>query len=183
MGALAGVAGSLLKIANDLRLLSSGPRGGLGEITLPELQPGSSIMPGKINPVIPEMVIQAAVCVMGKQTAVGFAAASAPLELNIMMPLIASETLESLALLTNASRSLAERCVAGIQADVNRCERWIQWSLALVTPLAARIGYDQAARIAHRAYKEKRTVREVLLEEKILSAEELDRILDPRGMV
>jgi fumarate hydratase class II len=183
MGALNTLAGSLLKIGNDLRLLASGPRAGLGEITLPSLQPGSSIMPGKVNPVIPEMVIQAAVYVKGKAQAVSMAAAAAPLELNIMMPLVAYETLDSLELLTNVCRALRERCIAGIQADRERCAEWIEWSLALVTPLATRIGYDKAAALAHRAYTEKKTVRQLLTEEKILEPAEIDRVLDPRSMV
>jgi fumarate hydratase, class II len=182
MGALSVVAGSLLKIANDLRLLASGPRGALGEIVLPALQPGSSIMPGKVNPVIPEMVIQAAAYVMGKHTSVAIAASSAPLELNIMMPLVVSETQEALSLLSATARVFAERCIDGLEADAERCEHWIEWSLALVTPLATRIGYDKAAAIAYRAFREKRTVRAVLLDEKVLPAEEIDRILDPRGM-
>jgi len=172
-----------LKIGNDFRLLSSGPRGGLGEITLPSLQPGSSIMPGKINPVIPEMVIQVAAFVMGKHTSVSIAASTGPLELNIMMPLIASETMESLNLLCATCRAFAERCVSGMEADEERSREWIDWSLALVTPLAVKIGYDKAAAIAYRAYREKRKVRDVLLEEGILPEKEIDTILDPRSMV
>ncbi len=183
MGALNVLAGSLLKIGNDLRLLSSGPRAGLGEIVLPSLQPGSSIMPGKVNPVIPEMVIQAAVYVKGKATSVGMAAASAPLELNIMMPLIAYETLDSLSLLTNTSQVLNDRCIRGIEADAERCADWVEWSLALVTPLANRIGYDKAAEIAYRAYKEKKTVRQLVTEAGLLSPEELEKMLDPKSMV
>jgi fumarate hydratase class II len=183
MGALNVIAGSLLKIGNDLRLLSSGPRAGLGEIKLPSLQPGSSIMPGKVNPVIPEMVIQAAVYVKGKASSVGMAAASAPLELNIMMPLIAYETLDSLNLLANTAQVLAERCIVGIEADPQRCADWVEWSLALVTPLATRIGYDKAAEIAYRAFKEKKTVRQLLGESDLLSPEEVDQVLDPESMI
>jgi fumarate hydratase class II len=183
MGALNVLAGSLLKIGHDLRLLSSGPRAGLGEIKLPSLQPGSSIMPGKINPVIPEMVIQAAVYVKGKAVSVGIAAASAPLELNIMMPLIAYETLDSLSLLANTARVLADRCIRGIEADPRRCLDWVEWSLALVTPLATRIGYDKAAEIAYRAFKEKKTVRQLLGESDLLSPEEVDKVLDPKSMI
>jgi len=183
MGALNVLAGSLLKIGNDLRLLSSGPRAGLGEIVLPSLQPGSSIMPGKVNPVIPEMVIQAAVYVKGKAASVGMAAASAPLELNIMMPLIAYETLDSLDLLTNTARVLNERCIRGIEADPERCADWVEWSLALVTPLATQIGYDKAAEIAYRAYKEKKTVRQLVTESGLLSSEEVEKVLDPKSMV
>jgi fumarate hydratase class II len=183
MGALNVLAGSLLKIGNDLRLLSSGPRAGLGEIVLPSLQPGSSIMPGKVNPVIPEMVIQAAVYVKGKASSVGMAAASAPLELNIMMPLIAYETLDSLDLLTNTTRVLNDRCIRGIEADPQRCSDWVEWSLALVTPLANRIGYDKAAEIAYRAYKEKKTVRQLVAESGLLGSEEVEKVLDPKSMV
>jgi len=183
MGALNVLAGSLLKIGNDLRLLSSGPRAGLGEIKLPSLQPGSSIMPGKVNPVIPEMVIQAAVYVKGKASSVGMAAASAPLELNIMMPLIAYETLDSLSLLANTAQVLSDRCIRGIEADPQRCAEWVEWSLALVTPLATRIGYDKAAEIAYRAFKEKKTVRQLLYETALLPAEEVDKVLDPKSMI
>jgi len=183
MGALNVLAGSLLKIGNDLRLLSSGPRAGLGEIKLPSLQPGSSIMPGKVNPVIPEMVIQVAVYVKGKAASVGMAAASAPLELNIMMPLIAYETLDSLSLLANTVRVLGDRCIRGIEADPQRCADWVEWSLALVTPLATRIGYDKAAEIAYQAFKEKKTVRQLLGETALLSPEEVDKVLDPKSMI
>ncbi|UCF96713.1 MAG: class II fumarate hydratase [Spirochaetaceae bacterium] len=183
MGSLSVLAGSLLKIGNDLRLLSSGPRAGLGEIKLPSLQPGSSIMPGKVNPVIPEMVIQAAVYVKGKAASVGMAAASAPLELNIMMPLIAYETLDSLILLANTARVLAERCIRGIEADPERCADWVEWSLALVTPLATRIGYDKAAEIAYRAFKEKKTVRQLVREFGLLPPEEVEKVLDPKSMI
>jgi fumarate hydratase class II len=183
MGALNVLAGSLLKIGNDLRLLSSGPRAGLGEVKLPSLQPGSSIMPGKVNPVIPEMVIQAAVYVKGKVASVGMAAASAPLELNIMMPLVAYETLDSLSLLANTAQVLAERCIRGIEADPQRCADWVEWSLALVTPLATRIGYDRAAELAYRAFKEKKTVRQLLGESDLLSPEEVEKVLDPKSMI
>jgi fumarate hydratase class II len=183
MGALDVLAGSLLKIGNDLRLLSSGPRAGLGEIVLPALQPGSSIMPGKVNPVIPEMVIQAAVYVKGQAVSVGIAAASAPLELNIMMPLIAYETVDALSLLARTCRVLDQRCIRGIEADPERCAEWIEWSLALVTPLATRIGYDKAAELAYRAYKERKTIRQVVTESGLLGPAEVERVLDPRSMV
>ena len=183
MGALDVLAGSLLKIGNDLRLLSSGPRAGLGEITLPALQPGSSIMPGKVNPVIPEMVIQAAVYVKGQAVSVGMGAASAPLELNIMMPLIAYQTLDALSLLTNTCRALDERCIRGIEANPERCAEWVEQSLALVTPLATRIGYDKAAELAYQAYKEGKTVRQVVTESGLLNPTEIEQALDPRSMV
>jgi fumarate hydratase class II len=183
MGALAVLAGSLLKIGNDLRLLSSGPRAGLGEITLPALQPGSSIMPGKVNPVIPEMAIQAAVYVQAKAVSVGQAAAAAPLELNIMMPLIAYETLDALSLLANVCRALDERCIRGLEANRERCADQVEWSLALVTPLATRIGYDQAAQIAYQAYKEGKPVRQLVIESGLLSEQEANAVLDPQSMV
>ncbi len=183
MGVLNTVAVSLMKIANDLRLLASGPRAGLGEIILPSLQPGSSIMPGKVNPVIPEMVIQAAAYVMGKHYSVSIGAQNAPLELNMMNPLIGYETLASITLLANTCNALAERCIRGIEADEERCSYWIEWSLALVTPLATKIGYDRAAALAYKAFKSKRPIREILKEDKILSDEELNELLDPKGMV
>ncbi len=183
MGALNTVATSLMKIGNDLRLLASGPRAGLGEVVLPSLQPGSSIMPGKVNPVIPEMVIQAAAHVMGKALAVTIGGQNGPLELNMMHPLIAYETLSAMDLLGNACAALAERCVAGLEADAERCRYWLEWSLALVTPLAVRIGYDRAAALAYKAFRERRTVREVALEEKVLPAEEVERLLDPAAMI
>jgi fumarate hydratase, class II len=183
MGALNVIATSLMKIANDLRLLASGPRGALGEIILPTLQPGSSIMPGKVNPVIPEMVIQVAAYVMGKAVSVTTAGQNAPLELNMMHPLIAMETEESISVLANTCRALADRCIDGIEADTERMSFWLEWSLALVTPLANRIGYDQAAKLAYRAYKEKRTIRDVVIEAGVLPAEDVEKILDPRSML
>lgn len=183
MGALNTLATALMKIANDLRLLASGPRGALGEIVLPSLQPGSSIMPGKVNPVIPEMVIQAAAFVNGKAVSVTIAGQNSPLQLNMMNPLIAHETLSSMEILANACTTLARKGIDGLEADEERCADWIEWSLALVTPLATKIGYDKAAALAYKAFKEKRKIREVLLDEKILSPEDLDRILDPRSML
>jgi fumarate hydratase, class II len=182
-GALNGVAVSLMKIANDLRLLASGPRAGLGEIILPALQPGSSIMPGKINPVIPEMIIQVAAHIIGICGSITTAGQNSPLELNMMHPLLAHETLSALALLTESCNAFATRCVDGIAADQERCTYWIEWSLALVTPLATRIGYDKAAELAHIAYEQKRTIRDVVLESGLLPEEEVDRLLDPSSMV
>ncbi len=183
MGAFNTIAAGMMKIAQDLRLLSSGPRAALGEIVLPSLQPGSSIMPGKINPVIPEMVIQVAAHVMGKHLSVTIACQNAPLELNIMQPLIAYETLSAAELLAATADAFRERCVFGIEADVDRCRALIDGSLALVTPLALKIGYDRAAEIAHRAYEEKRTVREIVVEEQVLSEEEAAKVLDPESML
>ncbi len=183
MGALNTVAVSLMKIANDLRLLASGPRAGLGEIRLPALQPGSSIMPGKVNPVIPEMMIQVAAHVMGSHLAVTIGGQQGPLELNMMMPLIAHHVLTSIEILTRAVQVFREKCVRGIEADEERCREWVEWSMALVTPLALKIGYDRAAEIAYQAYKEGKTIREVVLEQGLLTPEEADRILDPRTML
>ena len=182
-GALTSISVSLMKIGNDLRLLASGPRAGFGEIMLPSLQPGSSIMPGKVNPVIPEMIIQVAAHVLGKATAITNAGQHAPLELNMMHPLLAYETLSGIELLRNSCAAFAERCVDGISVDEKRCEYWIEWSLALVTPLATRIGYDKAAELAHVAYEENRTIRDVVLASGLLPEDEVDALLDPRSMV
>ncbi|MAG13075.1 MAG: aspartate ammonia-lyase [Spirochaetales bacterium] len=183
MGAVNTVAAGFMKIAQDLRLLSSGPRAAIGEIKLPSLQPGSSIMPGKINPVIPEMVIQVVAHIMGKHLSVSVACQNAPFELNIMQPLIAYETISALELLKNASVAFADRCIQGITADAEQCRSLIDLSLAIVTPLALEIGYDRAAQIAHKAYREKKRVIEVVVEEGVLSQEEAERVLDPAAML
>lgn len=182
-GALNSIAVCLTKIANDLRLLSSGPRTGLAEISLPSLQPGSSIMPGKVNPVILEMTIQAAARVMGSCLTVSIAGTTGPLELNMMQPLLAWESLGSLGLMEKTCTALSERCVDGITADVARSREWIERSLALVTPLALKVGYDRAAKLAQKALAENRTIREVVISEGILSAAEADTILDPGTML
>jgi len=183
MGALNECAVVLMKIAQDMRLLSSGPRAGFGELKLPALQPGSSIMPGKVNPVIPEMVIQAAAFVMGKQVSVTIAGQNGPLQLNIMQPLIAHEVLSSLEILKNAVVKFRTHCIDGIEVPADVPEAAVEKSLALVTPLALRLGYDRAAGIAHRAYDEGKTVREKVLEEGILDPGEAGRVLDPRAMI
>jgi len=182
MGTLNTVATALLKIGNDLRLLSSGPRTGFGEIRLPELQPGSSIMPGKVNPVILEMLIQACAHVMGKHLAVTVAGQNAPLQLNMMMPLLAHETLSSLDLLTNCVETLRTSCVEGIEADQKRCSEQVERSLAMVTPLALKIGYDKAAALAKQAMAEDKTIRQLVLEQGLLPPAELDAVLDPRTL-
>ncbi|TVQ23400.1 MAG: class II fumarate hydratase [Spirochaetaceae bacterium] len=182
-GALNTLAVGLMKIANDLRLLASGPRSGLGEIVLPELQPGSSIMPGKVNPVIPEMMIQVAAHTIGKVASITTAGQNGPLELNMMNPLIAYESLSALSLLTESCTAFASRCVDGIAVDAKRCEYWIEWSLALVTPLATRIGYDKAAELAHTAFEQNRTIRDVVTESGLIPEDELARLLDPRTMI
>lgn len=182
-GAVAQAASALIKIAGDIRLLASGPRSGLGELVLPTLQPGSSIMPGKVNPVIPEMVIQAGTHVLGVQTMVAVSDQFATLQLNLMLPLLIYHTVTSLQILTNAVRALDELCVQGLQADAARLQAGVEWSLALVTPLAQRIGYDRAAEIAYQAVKENKTVRQVCRELEVLPEEELDRILNPANML
>ncbi|MER3415346.1 MAG: aspartate ammonia-lyase [Gemmataceae bacterium] len=182
-GVLKTLACDLMKIANDLRLLSSGPRSGFAEITLPELQPGSSIMPGKINPVIPEAVCQVAAQVMGNDVAINIAGQSGLLELNVMKPLIAANLLDSIALVANVSRLFAEKCIRGIQARRERCAQLAEQSLSLATALVPRVGYDTAARIVRRAYLEHRTLREVALEETNLSAQEIAQLLDPRNQL
>ena len=183
MGAVNTLAVSLAKIANDLRLLSSGPRAGLGEIDLPALQPGSSIMPGKINPVMPEMMIQAAAFARGQALAVSIGGTTGPLQLNMMHPMIAWCSLRSMEILGNAAEALAKRCIAGIKANRERAAGWIEQSLALVTPLALSIGYDKAAELAHEAYTSGRTVREVVKEAGILPEDEVERLLNPESMI
>jgi fumarate hydratase class II len=183
MGALNGIAVSLMKIANDIRLMASGPRAGLAELTLVTLQPGSSIMPGKINPVIPEIMIQTAAHVMGKMTSVTVAGLTGPLDLQIMQPLIAFESLSALTILTNAVRLFDEKCVRGLEANKERCEELIEWSLAMVTPLALKVGYDKASAIAARAFKEKKTVREIAIAEGVVTEQEAKALFDPRRML
>ena len=180
-GALKTVAVSLMKIANDLRWLGSGPRGGIGEIDLPEVQPGSSIMPGKVNPVIPESVCQVCAQVIGNDTAVTIAGQSGNFEINVMMPVAAHNLLESIGLLAAASRNLADQCVSGIQATAKGPEM-VHRGLAIVTTLVPRIGYDAAAAIAKEAQATGKTVREVAIEKTDISEEELDKILDPATM-
>ena len=181
-GALKTVAVSLFKIANDLRWLASGPRTGLGEIRLPALQPGSSIMPGKVNPVIPEMVCQVAAQVIGNDSAISWGGANGNFELNVMMPMMAHNLLESIGLLASASSTLRERCVDGIEADAVRARRLAESNLAVVTALNPRIGYDMGARVAKEAYATGRTIREVVLEMGLMEAEELDQVLDIKRM-
>jgi fumarate hydratase class II len=182
-GAMRTIAVSLMKIANDLRLLGSGPRCGLGEIFLPALQPGSSIMPGKVNPVLCESVTQVAAQVIGNDAAVAVAATHGHLELNAFLPVIARNLLESIRLLANASDLFAARCVAGIEASRGRAAEFVEKSLATVTALVPSIGYDRAAEIAKEALRSGRTVREVCIDLRVLPAEELDAFLDPRPRI
>ena len=184
-GALRTAAIALTKVAGDLRLLASGPRCGLGELVLPTLQPGSSIMPGKVNPVACEAAIQACLQTIGNDATValaGLGGVGSILELNVAMPVMARNLLESIDLLTGAAGVLAERAVAGLACDRARCAELVGRSLALATPLAPVIGYDRAAALAQRAWREGRTVAEVAAEEGVLPADQLVRLLDPRGM-
>jgi fumarate hydratase class II len=181
-GALRTVAISLYKIANDLRWMSSGPRCGLGEIHLPDLQPGSSIMPGKVNPVVPEAVCQVVAQVVGNDAAVGFGGAAGNFELNVMLPVIGRNLLESIGLLSAVSRALADKCVAGIVADEEQCRSYALSSPAIATALNPYIGYEQAARVVKTALAEGKDLRTVVLEMGLLSEQEVDRALDVLAM-
>jgi len=180
-GALKTLAVSLTKIANDLRWLSSGPRCGIGEIELPSLQPGSSIMPGKVNPVIPESVLMVCAQVIGNDATIAVGGMQGNFELNVMMPVIAYNLLQSIEILAHVSRLLAERCVDGIEARRERCAELVEKSLALVTSLAPKIGYDRAAEIAKESWKTGKTVRELAREKQVLPEAELERALDARA--
>ncbi|MEU6698068.1 class II fumarate hydratase [Pseudonocardia sp. NPDC046786] len=186
-GALRTVAVSLYKIANDLRWLSSGPRTGLAEIALPDLQPGSSIMPGKVNPVICEATMMVCAQVMGNDATVGFSGSQGNLELNVMMPVMARNVLESARLLANSARLLADKVIDGMQADLERTREYAESSPSIVTPLNSVIGYEEAAAIAKQALKERKTIREVVVERGhvesgALTEEQLDRALDVLAM-
>jgi len=176
-GALKALAVSLVKIANDIRWLASGPRCGLGEINIPSLQPGSSIMPGKVNPVIPEAVMQVGAQVMGNDTTIMIGGQAGNLELNVMLPVITYNLLQSITLLASASGVFAEKCIAGITANREACAAYIEKSLALVTGLVPIIGYDKAAAIAKKAYDSGKTIRDVVRDEKILPEDEIDDLL------
>jgi len=181
-GALKAAAAALFKIANDIRLLSSGPRCGIGELRLPAVQPGSSIMPGKVNPVMAESLIQVCAQVIGADAAITLGGLSGNFELNVMMPMMAHNLLQAIALLGNAVGLFAERCVSGLEANRERCEQLVEQSLAMVTILAPVIGYDRAAELAKQAEQSGRTIREVVREAELMSEEELEKILDPRPM-
>ena len=176
-GMLKSLAVSLIKIANDIRWLASGPRCGIGEINIPSLQPGSSIMPGKVNPVIPEAVLQVAAQVLGNDTAIMMGGQAGNFELNVMLPVIAYNFLQSIALLASVTGIFAEKCIAGITANREACAAYIEKSLALVTGLVPIIGYDKAAAIAKKAYDSGKTIRDVVRDESILSEKELDDLL------
>ncbi|MCL1592859.1 MAG: class II fumarate hydratase [Actinomycetia bacterium] len=181
-GSLKTVAVSLFKIANDLRWLSSGPRTGIAEIILPSLQPGSSIMPGKVNPVISEMMMQVASQVIGNDTAITWGGANGNFELNVMMPLIAHNLLESIDLLTSAANVMREKMIDGIEADAERAKWLLEQNVIIITALVPVIGYDKSAEVAKKAFKEGRGVREVALELDVLPEDELNAALDLRPM-
>jgi fumarate hydratase class II len=176
------IACSLMKIANDLRWLSSGPRCSLAEITLPETQPGSSIMPAKVNPVICESVMMVAAHVMGNDACVAVCGQHGNFELNVMLPVMAHNVLESIEILATASLNFANACVVGIEADVEKCADYAEKSLATCTSLAPKIGYDLAAKVAKKAYQENKTVRQAALEMQVLPPAELDKVLDLMAM-
>jgi fumarate hydratase class II len=181
-GILRSIAVAMTKIANDIRWLASGPRCGFGEIRIPSTQPGSSIMPGKVNPVMSEMLIQVSTQVIGNDLAVTIGSRDSIFELNTMMPLIAHNTLESVRLLSAGIDVFTRRCIDGIEADAERCGQMIEQSLAMCTSLAPKIGYDQAAAIAKEAHSTRKTVREVARAKGVLADDELDRTLDPAAM-
>ena len=181
------VAVGLTKICNDLRWMSSGPRTGLAEIHLPDLQPGSSIMPGKVNPVLPEATLMVCAQVIGNDAAVAFAGASGSFELNVMMPVMARNLLESIRLLVARPRLLADRCVDGITADAERCGSYAESSPSVVTPLNRHIGYEDAAKVAKKASPTDATIREAVLamgfvERGDLTEDQLDAALDVQSM-
>jgi len=177
-GALKTLAVSLIKMANDIRWLSSGPRCGLGEINIPSLQPGSSIMPGKVNPVIPEVVIQVAAQVIGNDAVITFSGQTGNFELNVTLPVIAYNLLQSIHLLDRAATAFETKCVKGISANMEKCTSNLEQSLALATAFVPAIGYDRAAALAKEAYETGKTVRETALKCQVLPVKEVNRILD-----
>jgi fumarate hydratase, class II len=181
-GLLKTIAVSLHKVANDVRWLASGPRNGLGELRLPAVQPGSSIMPGKVNPVIPEAVIMACAQVIGYDAAITLGGLGGYFELNLMMPLIAHNSLSAIALLARAAQVFGDRCVAGLEADIERCAETVERNLALATALAPALGYDKAAEIAKEAQASGKTIRAVAQAWDVLPAETLAALLDPYRM-
>ena len=181
-GALKTVAVSLSKIANDIRWLGSGPRAGLGELILPAVQPGSSIMPGKTNPVICEAMIQGCAQVIGNDMAITIGGQGGVFELNLMLPLIAHNLTNSITILSNSINIFTEKLITGLKANKEKCAGYIEGSLAMCTSLAPVIGYDKAAQIAYKAFNSGKTVREIAMEDNVLDKDKLDEILDPKSM-
>ena len=181
-GTLKTISVSLSKIANDIRWLGSGPRAGIGELILPSVQPGSSIMPGKVNPVICESMIQSCAQVIGNDIAITLGGQGGIFELNLMLPLISHNLLQSIQILSNSIKIFTEKLIDDLKADEKKCLDYIEGSLAMCTSLAPIIGYDKAAKIAYNAYESGKTVREIALEEKVLSVEKLNELLDAKSM-
>ncbi len=181
-GELKVIAVSMSKIAGDIRLMASGPRAGLGELVLPAVQPGSSIMPGKVNPVHCEMVVMAAAQVMGNDVAITHGGVGGQLQLNAMLPLLAHNLLGSIELLSGAARTFAERCVRGLEADAGQCQATLERNLSMGTALAPALGYDRAAQLAKQAFEQGKSIRELALAEGGMAEAELDRLLDPRAL-
>jgi fumarate hydratase class II len=182
-GLMKTIAVSMTKIANDIRWLASGPRCGIGEISIPSTQPGSSIMPGKVNPVMSEMMLQVAAKVIGNDATVAWAAGmGSTFELNVMMPVMAFALLESIELLAQAARVFADRCVDGLEANADRCAELVEQSLAMCTSLAPLVGYDKAAEVAKESMKSGKTVRQVAADKKLLPDADLKKALDPARM-
>ncbi|MFO7725884.1 MAG: class II fumarate hydratase [Oceanipulchritudo sp.] len=182
-GHLATIAASLTKIANDIRLMGSGPRSGIGELALPSTQPGSSIMPGKVNPVMSEMLVQASIYAQGMANIVNMCGRDGHFELNVTIPLIAKALLDAVTVLGNGAATFSSRCVEGIEVNREHCDMLVKRSLMLVTALNPHIGYDNAAKVAKKAFAEDKTLREVVLELKLMSPEALDDALDPMKMI
>ncbi len=181
-GALKTIAVSLSKIANDIRWLGSGPRAGLGELILPAVQPGSSIMPGKTNPVICEAMIQGCAQVIGNDMTITIGGQGGVFELNLMLPLIAHNLTNSITILSNSTNIFTEKLITGLKANKEKCAGYIEGSLAMCTSLAPVIGYDKAAQIAYKAFNSGKTVREIAMEDNVLDKDKLDEILDPKSM-
>lgn len=182
-GALKTVAVSLSKIANDIRWMGSGPRAGIGELILPAVQPGSSIMPGKVNPVICESMIQVCAQIIGNDTAITIGGQGGVFELNLMLPFIAHNLTQSIEILTTGVQMFTNKLIIDLKANKDICADYIEGSLALCTSLVPIIGYDRAAEIANKAYKSGKTIREVSLEEKVMDKDNLDKLLDPGNMI
>ena len=182
-GSIRGLAVSLSKIANDIRLLGSGPRAGIGELNIPSVQPGSSIMPGKVNPVICESLIQVSAQVMANDHAVCLGAQGSFFELNVMMPMIASNIIESIEIISNGIKMFNRKLIMDLEANQNVCSGYIEGSLAMCTSLVPVIGYDKSAEIAYKAFKQNKTVREIVLGENILEKEVVDKLLDHKNMI
>ncbi|MHA1237568.1 MAG: lyase family protein, partial [Candidatus Hodarchaeales archaeon] len=182
-GAIRVVAVSLMKIANDIRWLGSGPRNGLGELVLPANEPGSSIMPGKVNPTQPESVTQVVAQVLGNDLTIAFAGSQGNFELNVFKPVMIFNLLQSIQLISNVSVNFANNCIKGIEVNLSQIKLNLEKNLMLVTRLTPLIGYEQAAAVAHEAFESNLTLKQVLLARKLLSSEEIDTALDPSKMI